>query len=1365
MPNPHPTMKRALLLFAFLCGLTLLGCTRSEQGEGMESDFVRITERLSSSTINDIVEDKLGYIWIATDRGLNKYNGYDYHNYFHTSNPNSLIDNQVKHLLCDSRGIIWVGTPLGLCYYTKEDRFEQVELQSPTSPIANIHETAQGRIVVRSMEFVEVFDWNSAEGCLVPYGTHKLETPFCTTFSDRDGSVWIVYPDRLTRHDFDTLTSSPPIMLDGFVSNAFMHQGNFIYLTMWDGTVRFFNTTTEEFKQPNSLKMFAGGVNAIMDFLGGSLLICTADLKYYIFNPQEDEYTPIEELKHPVVTPNGVLSTTLIDSKGNIWFGSKDQGISVHYTQAKYFNTNSDLIQAFGNKSVVGLAEDSKGNIYISTFKDGLWRWNMASGSIQKITIENKPNGNGVSQGRIFIDNRDNIYLNYPFIVAKLRQGRNDNELAVQNIYFVPSGTAYDLMCDSRGRVWAGTNQGSLFLLGENPGQITEVPIEQAEQRSAILTPEIVELADGRILALTLNVGITIFDGESLEQTTVLFDDVLDDVFIPTAFRIHSNGEVWIGTRGQGLFVFNPADNTITAKGGIHCKEIMEIIEVADGDLWISTMEGLSHWDSSSDKFYNYFTSNGTGGDQYNESVGLLTSKGALLFGGTHGLTYFNPQSVSNRRTANLYIEDLYINNTLQHSFSSSALDQHITEAERIELRHNRDANVGFTFAAIDYCEYPSIHYRYRMEGFDEEWIDSRGSRTASYSNLPAGRYRFAVQGWNNDYSQLVGEDSVEVVVRSHPLLSPVMCYGIYPILLFLALVAFYQHRRRSKRQREEMAQAIREKEQEKRVNDMNMSFFLNISHEMRTPLTMIKGPLEMLASDESMSEENRKLLGMTTRNVNRLLRFVSQLMDVSKIDNGSMRLEVGYSDIVGVVNQMVDVFALNATEKGITLVRHGLEDKYITLINEDKIEKIVSNLVTNAIKFTPSGGRIDICFDVISGGEAGELFSAAVERGCGTWVKISVADTGIGIPADNLERIFERYFQVRHTGSAVKNYGTGIGLYYAHSLVELHHGFIKAENRDDDTSGARFTFIIPADESAYEVDERRYGKEAKSVDVVSSIVTASPSSMTTSEENRQRLLIVEDETEMARLLRILFEKEYAVVNAYDAESALASIEESMPDIIVSDVVMPGVMDGYALCRKVKDALQTSHIPVVLLTAKCDVGSQVEGLDAGADAYVMKPFEPSYLLALVGSLLTNRDRIRGLLGKVTHTQTIGDEKISPYDKEFLDSLYGLMEKELSNPELNINRMIDVLKIGRTRFYYKVKALTGESPNVFFRTYKLNRSAELLAGGKHSISEVADMIGFSTLSHFSTSFKKQFGCSPSEWMGEHRKAEGAESASE
>ena len=1337
------------------CGITLLGCDSTpRQSNATDGEFVRITNKPSSTTINDIVEDKMGYIWIATDRGLNKYNGYDYHQYYRSTNPNSLSDNQVKVLHCDSRGILWVGTVLGLCHYTKEDDFAHIEFANNSANYINaIHETAQGRIVVRTMSSFEVVEWR--DGVAYPTLSQPLNTPWCTTFSDPEQRVWIVGANSIQWWDFDNGTCSEQIAVDATIYHAYMSPNGVLWLLSFDGKHRLYDTLSGEFiPAPKSLDGIRSGIKSIMDYSGGCMLFYTEDLESWIYNPRTQQFTLLDEENPSTPKPNGVLSTTAVDSSGNVWYGSLEAGLSVQYAHAKQFDSNPKLTQRLAHKSVMGIAEDSKGNLFFSTFKDGIWRWNVTTNEIVRLTVEGEQKS--MRAERIFIDSEDNLYANYPFMTIKYNIG-GGNTLFVKNLYFTGGGKIYDLMRDSRGRVWGGTNLSSLVMLGEEPNQITAIPLESAEGDSQGVTPEVVELADGRIMTISLIAGITLFDAESLEQSHISTREVLDDLFIPTALRQTTSGEVWIGTRGQGLLVFNPADNSLRVENRILCKEIMEIVEGEEGELWISTMEGLTHYDRKQDKFLNFYASDGTGGDQYNESVGLRTSNGNIIFGGTHGVTYFNPRSVNNHREANLYIEALYINNKLQHPYNSRALEEHIAEAKRVDLWQREDVSIGFSFVALNYSEYPMLYYTYRMEGYEEEWVDVRSGRRAFYSNLPAGKYNFQVRVWNNDYSQMVAERSVEVVVHPPLLLLPVMKWGVYPLMGLALLLGAFLLLKRHRRNQVAMAQAILEKEQERRNNQMNMSFFVNISHEMRTPLTMIKGPLELLSADSSMSDENRNLLGLMSRNVNRLLRFLGQLMDISKLDNKQMRLEVGYSDVVNVINQMVDVFAINAEEKGILITRTGLNDKFISLINEDKLEKIVSNLVTNALKFTPSGGRIDIAFDVISREAAGEEFALTAKDNSASWIKLSVTDTGCGIPEENLEQIFERYYQVEYKGKAKKNYGTGIGLYYSRCLAELHHGYIKAENRHD-SSGARFTLILPTSEMTYENDEHRYGKESKCADVVSSIVEPSPLQMTIESDHRQRLLIVEDETEMARFVKTVFAKEYHVTSAYNAESAIEQMEQELPDLVISDVVMPGAMDGYGLCRRIKEDPHTCHIPVILLTAKTDVEAQVEGLDAGADAYVMKPFEPSYMMALVGSLFSNRDKIRGLMGKATHTSTISDEQLSPFDKEFLDSLYELMENELSNTELNITRMTEVLKIGRTRFYYKVKGLTGENPNVFFKTYKLNRASELLLEEKYNISEVADMTGFSTLSHFSTSFKKQFGCSPSEWVAERRKTE-------
>ena len=404
---------------------------------------------------------------------------------------------------------------------------------------------------------------------------------------------------------------------------------------------------------------------------------------------------------------------------------------------------------------------------------------------------------------------------------------------------------------------------------------------------------------------------------------------------------------------------------------------------------------------------------------------------------------------------------------------------------------------------------------------------------------------------------------------------------------------------------------------------------------------------------------------------------------------------------------------------------------------------------MSNALKNTPRGGSIRIDFDLINRTQAGLCFTLTNHDRDSQYIKISVSNTGSSIPEDKLEKIFERYYQLSNPQEGTYNWGTGIGLYYARSLVRMHHGHLKAENLPDN-EGVIFTFILPVNDVSYSVEEQ----QSDTLDQQSAFPLPMPlvqeKTVEIAEDNNLKtILVVDDDTEVAHYLSMLLSAQYRVVCRFDADNALTTIREDAPDLILSDVVMPD-KDGYQLCKEIKDDLQLCHIPVILVTAKATVDNQVQGLNIGADAYVTKPFDPNYLLALISSQLKNRDKVRNLLGKATQTDNIEENMLSPQDNAFMTELYQLMEKELSNPELDISHMTELMHISRTKFYYKVKGLTGENPSVFFKTYKLNRAAELIIEGKYTFAEIADMTGFATPSHFSKSFKKQFGVTPSSY---------------
>ncbi|MEZ5071321.1 MAG: response regulator [Bacteroidales bacterium] len=424
---------------------------------------------------------------------------------------------------------------------------------------------------------------------------------------------------------------------------------------------------------------------------------------------------------------------------------------------------------------------------------------------------------------------------------------------------------------------------------------------------------------------------------------------------------------------------------------------------------------------------------------------------------------------------------------------------------------------------------------------------------------------------------------------------------------------------------------------------------------------------------------------------------------------------------------------------------RYGLEDNFLSWLDADKLEKVVSNLLSNALKFNGPGTRVGVLRCPLSREEAVRRFPLDGVRGDGAWVCISVADDGKGIPEDKIEKVFERYYQLENQTRETYNWGTGIGLYYARRLVELHHGFLRAFPRPQ--GGVEFAFVLPAEEDFYLPEERLQETDVplRKEPALPADADARTGALSDAPDAKPMLLVIDDDAEVVHYLKTLLSSSFRVKWTYDADSALAGLKETGPDLILCDVVMPGT-DGYAFSRKVKDSLSFSHIPVVLVTAKATVENQVEGLNCGADAYVTKPFDPSYLLAVIDSQLSNRKRIQRMLVGTTRSERIEEDALTPRDGRFMAEMYELMEKELSNPELNIGRMTEVLKISRTKFYYKVKGLTGENPGTLFKTYKLNRAAELILEGRMNISEIADVTGFSTPSHFSVSFKKHFGVS-------------------
>lgn len=1349
-------MKFTASLFFGSLALLSAACRTSgpvdERRSEIESPLVSGT--ISNQQIKAIAEDAQGHIWIGTFRGLNKYNAHEYQQYFCTDDSLSLCDNQIQDLMRDSHGRLWVATVNGPCIYTDQDDFRRIPLRSDNRNILQLFEDRTGRIFAITCETLYEYDEGAGRFDPLLSGLDPDNTFHVRCHVDSSNRLWIVNSRELRCYDLVARRITDTVPLKDFPYYSYLHNGRYLYLSGYS-RCRTFDTWTGRFDEvPDVIRrhpLFAkADVTYIHPYNDDCLLFNTARHGMFCYDFVHGTFIHQQQTGFPFEVPPFKIRSMFTDSQRNLWIGSEDQGYTVCYHYKTSFNSNNYLRSELANKSVISVAADREANLWIVTLMDGLYVYDLRRQRLDAVGMDElfpSEKQQKIYINRLFVDRDNAVWMtasNHQVLKCRYRSGALRVE--ARHSVFLPMSVTQD----ASGTVWVGT--ATHFLHALAPGKSRFEPM-QVFDGSFSFIPDLLPLEDGSLLVAAFNQPLKIVANGEIRELEIPGDDLRQcirrSVFIPTRIFKDRRGDIWIGTISNGLLRYVSSEKRLVPVPGTTCLEIAAIEEDAEGNLWVSTLYGLSKYDPATERFTNYYASDGLGGNQFYERSSCRLPDGTLVFGGTHGLTLFDPSAVPTKRRIPLVFENLRIHNRLVAPRSGGPIERHLAYNPEIRLCHNQNG-FSVSFAALEYCEYGRVHYHYKLEGFDDYWIEARNNHEVNYANLPAGRYLLRVKITSNDQSVAETENAIPVIIRPAPWRTW-WAYGCYFIVaggLVWVLVGSWLRIRAGKAA---VRVAEREKEQERRMNAMIRSFFSNVSHEFRTPLTMISGPVAQLCEDPGLSEQNRQLLLIVQRSTDRMLELVNQQLDFSKLENDTLRLRVRRTDIIRVLQRRIDIFRVNAATKGISLQTCGLEETCVMWLDEDKQDKIFGNLMSNALKFTPGNGRIVVRFDMIGHDEAARLFPGDAAVRWMRYVKVSVANTGADIPEDQREKIFERYYRINNRTEGSYNYGTGIGLYYTRSLVELHHGRIKASSPEE-LSGALFTFILPLDDEAYPEQERSSESPAEippPLAVEASEAVSAPER--TDGQELKSVLVLDDDADVVNYLCTLLSPYYRVLSCFDAEEALRKVDDEAPDLVLSDVVLPG-MDGYAFCRRIKDDAQLCHIPVVLLTAKTQVEDQVEGLDTGADAYVTKPFEPSYLLALVKSQLRKSERVRRLLGQSTQTTKIEEDLLAPQDKAFMTELYRLMETELSNPEFDIAWATEALRISRTKFFYKLKGLTGESPNVFFKTYKLNRAAELILEGRYTISEIADMTGFSTLSHFSKSFKKQFGLAPSEYHG-------------
>ena len=1300
--------------------------------ESRKSVLGPMTESLSLSdrSVTAFCEDGNQTMWIGTADGLNVYTGQNFMQLSCLPGDSTTIpDNFIKCLLRDSKGNMWVGTPNGVARHVGWFRFRRYAIPYSVSGVYQIADYGERGVIANNGVGAYIIKGETVRPF---YKFSKANVGSNFIFPDRKGGFWAVEPDHIKHFDNHGKQDRKTLYREANVSYP-SQVGDTVWFSQsrWLTAIDLKNSRVAYWSKER-LPIIATSIYAKDN---NHIYLNSSFHGLFLFTVSTGQLVKVTDTELHLHHKDVTISSFYGDRQNNLWVGYNDGGFQVMspatLTFERYNNTALNSQTTGQNVSLIGTV----GHNVIGSTEDEVFCFDATCNTMRKYLYKDifsdSPFFRQTLSDIVPLDcNKAWLISNVRVLSCDVAEGR----ISVRSRVYSPQnmGPILGNGCRVGGDVVVTSD--SPYLLRCRFGASTCDSITVGNTMYSHQS-RLARLPDGRILIIMKGLDIAVYDPSAnrVSQLRVSKPQGVGNADIEAACT-DRHGIVWIGTRHNGLARLDIGKRRIERVDDVRLNNITALHNDNRGRMWVCSHDDMLVYNPATRAVsfgYNLSALDDTRRTLYYRSIAQIDGSNTLALATTRGC-FIVPLSMKNSCKPSLALRgiDIYdADGTLKGISSDFADGTHIT------LPHNEN-RVAFAFGAISFGNRERTVYQYRLDGYDRDWSSPSTVTSAQYASLRPGTYTFRVRMVQTQRGSETQERSVKLTVKPSFWCSwaALFFYLVCTVYIVYRFQLMYLHVQRDKLR---MKQLANERERDRRTNEMNMNFFANISHEFRNPLTLIAGPLLVLKGDDTLPRSVRKTLNSVCISVNRMLVLIDQMLDFNKLEADALRLGVAECDAVSELHTLTSVCAETARLRGIEVkIVCGEQNLYVWM-DSDKFEKIMSNLLTNALKHTPDNGLIRV--------EMGKSDDGML--------RVGVFNNGPHIDADKLDDIFKRYYQIKGTAPTHQyGWGTGLGLYYVKRLVSLHHGQIKVENVG--TGGVAFIFEIPASGDAYAPAERTTkGGGLMQIPTDDNNDTADSKV----EQNRDSLnetvakptlLIVDDDTAVAQYVRSLFSNEYVVVNKYSAESALESMAEIKPDIVLSDVIM-GDMNGYEFCRHLKADLMTCHIPVVLITAKAQMGEQVEGLGCGANAYVTKPFDPRYLRALVDSILRNADLLRKKLGEGDHVEAT-QEGLAEQDRLFLDNLYELMEKHVSDQNLNVATISKELLISHSKFNYKLKELTGETPGNLFRKFKLNKAARMLREGQYNVSEVAYMTGFGTVSYFSVAFKKQFGVSPSEY---------------
>lgn len=1299
----------------------------------------QVENGLSNNTVYSCVQDKQGFLWLGTKDGLNRFDGYSFKTFRHdNSNKKSIGNNFIQTLYVDDQGVLWIGTAAGIYRYNAEDeRFIPIK-------------TALGIGVRSIVKDRQNNYWFVGNGTVFRYqkNTDKLFSlrrfqnfEATSVAADSSGNIWLATTsgnlERLNAGS-KTFTSYDVFAHSKTVSSNYIEK---IYCTT-NGKI-FIGTSTQGFKifdlksltyqdvltyNKNKTEIF---VRDFLKYSDTQYWIAT-ESGIFIYDTQKGSFTNLnKQYNDPYSLSDNAVYTLFKDSEDGIWAGTYFGGLNYYPKQYSTFNKfypRTDKNALLGNV-VREICKDQYGNLWVGTEDNGL---NKLSADKKSWTHYNPGGKNSLSNTNIqgLLADGQNLFVgtfDRGLDIMDIASGKIVNHfLAGPKSNELKSNFVVCYLKTSSGLIVVGTSNG-LYRFDKSTGSFTTI----RNMLTHDFISSIEEDHTGNIWIGTMRNGVHSFNPkieqngrfnekyaikEALKNSTV--NDVFED----------SGHHLWFATEGSGLWRFDPANNQykkFDIGTGLPSNYVFRMEEDSRKNLWISTTRGLVSLNLRDQGLKIYTKANGLLSDQFNYNSSFKDADGTMYFGCVKGMVSFNPNSFRpNNYVAPVYITGLQVYNKEIMVNHSPLLSKSVIYTRKIDLAYDQ-SSFSIDFAALNFASPEMTQYKYKMQGLDNRWTYLKTNRKIYFTQLLPGHYTFIVDAANNEGKWNGREATLEIEI-SPPFWASIYAEFIYVLLGLLAVLYLFRRYHQRTRERNDRLIEMMENDKEKQIYNAKIEFFTNIAHEIRTPLTLIKGPMEKVIRRSEMVPDIQNNLKIMEKNTNRLLDLTNQLLDFRKTETNTFNLNFVKVNVNELLDDVFTRFKPITEQKNLNYSLKQPSEPLFVYIDPEAINKILSNLFNNAIKYSENLVEVELLPFTLDNGD----------------FIIEIRNDGHVIPLEMSEKIFEPFFRLKETE---KHIGTGIGLSLSRSLAELHKGILALKKPDLKIN--IFTLTLPVHQDK-EFDLYLNDEDEQEIAKLLDQTNINRQSM------RPIILLVDDNPEILDFIADGLTEKYTVIKAQDGQEALKLLETENPDLIISDVMMPGI-DGFELCKKIKINFNHSHIPIILLTAKNTMQSKLEGLGVGADAYVEKPFSPEYLEVQIANLLSNRNKIKEHFANspLVHIKSMA---YSQSDEEFLETLNAVIYKNIQNPDLDVEHVASLLNMSKPTLYRKIKAISSLTINELINITRLKVAARLLEDGHYKIYEVADMVGYSSQSHLGRNFLKQFGTTPTEYQQRKKK---------